>query len=83
MKKLFAAAFMMAFFASGCLVVDDSCECMYEDPPTCINGVDLGASCDNDCDWDVVDCDDYCYGNGYAGGYCAEGVVEDYCSCEY
>ncbi len=83
MKKLFIAACMLGFLSAGCLVVDDSCECMYEDPPTCLNSIDLGVSCSNDCDWDVLDCDYDCYADGYAGGYCAEGIAEDYCVCEY
>ncbi len=82
MKKLIAACFVV-FFASACVVTTDSCECFYEDPPTCLNSVDLGVSCYNDCDWDVVDCDADCYYDGYDGGYCQTGVVEDYCVCVY
>ncbi len=68
MKKLFAAAFVLSLFTTACIFVDDSCECMYDDPPTCLNSIDLGVSCVNDCDWDVVDCDDDCYMDGYAVG---------------
>ncbi|MBU1511582.1 hypothetical protein KKD52_14595, partial [Myxococcota bacterium] len=29
MKKLFAAALCMGFFATACVVTDDTCECFY------------------------------------------------------
>jgi len=83
MKKVFAAALLMGFFATACIVTDDTCECMYDDYPTCLNSIDLGASCMDDCYWDVVDCYEECYLDGYAGGYCAAGAVYDECLCDY
>lgn len=83
MKKILIAAFLTGLMTTACVFVDDSCECVYEDPPTCLNSIDLGASCMNDCDWDVVDCDEDCYYDGYAGGHCEEGAFEDYCVCYY
>lgn len=83
MKKLFAAALCMGFFATACVVTDDTCECFYDDAPTCLNAVDLGYSCVDDCNWDVIDCDSECYLDGALGGYCGVGAYEDDCVCEY
>ena len=84
MKKLFAAAIVMGFFASACVVVDDACECYYGDPPMCLNSIDLAYGCSDDCNWDVIeDCDASCYLAGYSGGECIDGggFYDDDCSC--
>ncbi|MBN2725336.1 MAG: hypothetical protein JXR95_14825 [Deltaproteobacteria bacterium] len=84
MKKLLSIAFIsvfLAFGASSC-VVEDSCECMYGDLPTCLNAIDLGEGCTNDCDWDyITDCDLDCYDLGYVGGTCEYFASGDDCVC--
>lgn len=82
MKKLFALAAVtvfLAFGATGC-VVEEDCECIIEDGPTCLNTYERAWGCSDDCHWDYVeDCDAECYADGYVSGYCSYGD----CVCEY
>ncbi len=82
MRKLFAAALCMGFFATACIVTDDTCECFDGDPSTCLNAVDLGDTCDG-CYWYVVDCQELCWNQGADDGYCEIGALYDECMCEY
>ncbi|MBU1534288.1 hypothetical protein KKF84_03155 [Myxococcota bacterium] len=83
MKKLLLAVSLLGLFALGSCVAEE-CECIFEDLPTCLNDYDLGESCLNDCDWDVLDCNYDCQLDGFVSGYCAlDDLYGDYCVCEY
>ncbi|MDA3864136.1 MAG: hypothetical protein PF689_09755 [Deltaproteobacteria bacterium] len=84
MKKfIFGALLVFITLAISSCVVEDSCDCFIGDGPICLNSVDLADSCDNDCDWDVVDCDLWCYDSGYDAGDCYDDGYTADCDCYY
>jgi hypothetical protein len=83
MKKLFLIVAVFASFAFASCVVEESCECMFGEPDTCLNSYDLGSGCANDCDFDtVIDCDALCVNAGAYSGQCGnDGFIDDECLC--
>ena len=76
MKKLvFGALLVFMTLAISSCVVEDSCECFIGDGPVCLNDIDLAESCVDDCNWDVVDCDQWCFEGGWDYSICYEDSV--------
>ncbi len=84
MKKVLIALSVLGLFALGSCAVEE-CDCIFEDPATCINSYELAYGCSNDCDWDYIDdCDYDCVNDGYISGACVmDDIYGDACECYY